>query len=285
MGTREKRAVKKKFDKAKAIEELSRLGYTVAKQEVMTDRAVALDIGTDGASFKIGLVSDTHFGSRYQQPTHLWSFYQRCAREGVEIVLHAGDLTDGGSLYRGQEFELFCHGADAQADYVVRSYPNIAGITTYVIAGNHDENHWKVAGVDVCRRVSEERDDIKHLGFYGAYVYVGGINIYLHHGTGGGAYARSYKLQKFIEQIAPEQKPQILVMGHYHSSVLLPMYRNVAAIQMPCFQAQSPYLKAKGLYPEIAGVILEFAENKENPGLVWIKPEWVFYFVPKKNDF
>lgn len=72
--------------------------------------------------------------------------------------------------------------------------------------------------------------------------------------------------------------------GHYHCSALLPMYRNVVAVQMPCFQSQTPYLKTRGLYPEIAGVILEFSKAK-NGGLVWAKPEWVFFFVPKKEDY
>jgi DNA polymerase II small subunit/DNA polymerase delta subunit B len=232
-------------------------------------------------------VADTQLGSRFQQLTHLCTFYKLCESLGISQVLHAGDLVDGQRMYKGQEFELFMHGADAQRDYAINQYPRIKGIESLIIGGNHDESHWKHAGTNICEAIAKERDDIKYLGMYGAYFNIGGITFYLYHGGGGVAYARSYKLQRFIEQLSPQQKPQILAMGHYHCQDFLPMYRNVVAMQLPCFQSQTPYLKQKGLYPEIGGVILEFVidETVEPIGLASFTPTFVPYYRPIENDF
>ncbi len=125
------------FDEVIAAEELSKRGYLVAKQEVPVDQKVKVDLEVfEGETFKVGLVADTHLGSRFQQLTHLTSFYHLCAQRGIKAILNAGDVTDGQNVYRGQQFELFCHGADAQADYAIKHYPKVKGITTYVIGGN-----------------------------------------------------------------------------------------------------------------------------------------------------
>ncbi len=107
------------------------------------------------------------------------------------------------------------------------------------------------------------------------------------HGDSGNTYARSYRMQKIIEQAAPEAKPDVLVLGHYHTNVLLPEYRNVTGLQLGCFQAQTPYLVRKGLYPEVSGWIVEFKVN--NKGRRGNKVGINFRFVPfykmKKKDY
>lgn len=276
------------FDEQQAVHQLSEMGYTVSKPQILTDIHKNLNLKTyDGDKYIFAVVSDTHFGSRWQQLTHLHTFYEKCASMGISTVLHAGDLVAGQKIYRGQEFELFMHGADAQTEYAIKYYPRIKGIKTLMISGNHDLSHYKYAGVDVCQAVAKERDDIEYLGKDGAYLNMHGISIYLAHGTGGNAYARSYKLQKVIEQLAPEQKPNILIMGHYHTQVFMPMYRNVMAIQMPCFEAQTPYLKRKGLYPEVGGIIIEFVIDKthEYIGMANFKVEFVPFYIAKTDDY
>jgi len=272
------------YDEESAVTYLSRKGYTVSKPERVTDTRVKLELkAINGDWYKIGIVSDTHLGSKYQQLTYLHTAYKLMADMGITEVLHGGDLVDGQRIYRGQEYEIFCHGADAQADYAIEQYPRVDGITTHLIGGNHDDSHWKLAGVDVCARVAAKRDDIIYHGMHGAYIEIDGILFYLHHGASGSSYARSYRLQKMIEQIAPDQKPNVLLEGHYHTQAILPMYRNVYAIQLPCFQAQTPFEKRRGLYPEVGFVILEFMVN--GGGLARVKVETIPFFVHKENDY
>lgn len=198
-------------------------------------------------------------------------------------MLHCGDLVEGERLYRGQEYERFLHGADAQIEFAVKNYPRRKGVCTKVIGGSHDYSFYKLAGIDVLESINRQRNDIEYLGMWGAFVEIDGIKIYLHHGTSGISYARSYKLQKLIEQLAPEQKPHMLFDGHYHVSCHIPMYRNVVGWLVPCFQAQTPYLKGKGLYPEIAGLICEVTPDEN--GIGKIRFEVIPFYVPVKDDF
>lgn len=273
------------LDEERAARLLSRCGYIIEKPALVSDIRAKLDIKPySGDWYRLGVVADTQFGSRYQQLTHLHKAYRIFASEGITRVLHAGDLTDGQSGYKGHEFELFCHGADAQVDYTVSHYPQEPGITTELIAGNHDELHWRKAGVDVCARIAEKRPDINYHGLHGAYLEAGGASIYLHHGAGGNSYARSYRLQKVIEQMSPDQKPNILLVGHYHTQCYLPGYRNVYAIQLPCLQSQTPYLKRRGLYPELGAVIFEFMPDGEG-GILKFRAETIPFYVPKHDDY
>ena len=73
-------------------------------------------------------VSDTHLNSKYQQLTHLKDTYDIFRHEGVEFVLHSGDITAGKGMYRGQEYEVINLGADEQCDYIVNNYPKIPNV-------------------------------------------------------------------------------------------------------------------------------------------------------------
>jgi len=268
------------------ISQLQRHGYFITKDAQVQDYQFKPNvIPFKGDRYKIAIIGDTQLGSRYQQMTHLHTFYKYCSEQEVRDVFMCGDLTDGQCVYKGHEFELFVQGADAQEEYVINHYPEYPDITTYFICGNHDESHYKRAGVDIGKGISEKRKDLQYKGFHGAYFSIGGIDklIYLHHGSGGVAYARSYKLQKQIEQFAPDMKPFMFFEGHYHVSCHLPMYRNVTAWSVPCFQSQTPYLKAKGLYPEIGGIIMEFVINDNKPTLP--KFEYVPFYIPVAEDF
>jgi hypothetical protein len=190
---------------------------------------------------------------------------------------------DGEKMYRGQEYELFLHGADAQVEYATQNYPRYKGIQTKVILGNHDESFWKNAGVNVVKDICNQRDDMDYLGDYLAYVEIGGIKVGMMHADGGVAYSRSYKPQKIVEQLSPESKPHMLFIGHWHVTCYIPHYRNVEAYSMGAFQSQTPYLTRKGLFPNIGGVIVEVTTDET--GIKSVKSEWIPFYVPIKNDY
>lgn len=198
-------------------------------------------------------------------------------------MFHCGDLVDGQKIYRGQEYETFVHGADAQTEYAVSNYPKCKGVTTRLISGNHDQSFLQDAGYNVAKAVCKERSDMTYLGDDLAFVNVDNIKIALMHGRSGVPYARSYRPQKIVEQLSPEVKPNFLFLGHYHVPVILPGYRNVECVQMGCFQAQTPYLVAKALSPFIAGLIVEV--QTDSSGLAKVCYEWIPFYKVKKNDF
>lgn len=279
------------------VEALQQAGYRIIKEDPVLARQQAVkfrSLGTQrwegGKTLRFGAVSDTHIGSRHQQLTFLNTFYDRCVERGIDSVFHAGDLFDGnGRVYRGQEYDLFLFGYDKQLDYGVEHYPKRDGVTTYVIAGNHDWSFYKSQGADILAALAERRPDIKYLGPMGAKVEPDGLKVQITHGRGGSTYARSYRIQRLIENFTPEQKPEVFLLGNFHNWAPVPMVRNVIGWQMGCFQSQTDHEKALGLFPEIGGLILEIdygSKGADRPkGIVAFRDEIIPFYVPKESDY
>lgn len=265
--------------------ELSRRGYALEIARVKEDQRHPVNIARFGSDpIKVGGISCTHFGSRYQQLTAVREFYRLCADREIPLVLHGGDAVDGnGNVYKGQIYEMFCVGFDAQRDYMVENYPREEGVETMMIAGNHDHSYIKDGGADILEAVAREREDITYLGVYGAYLDLGPLSIYLMHSDAGGAYARSYKPQKIIEGFSPEGKPHIVAIGHWHTALYIPAYRNVEGFTLPAFQSQTPYLKRKGIFPNVAAWIWEIYPDKK--GLASIKAECLHWHIIREKDY
>ena len=232
---------------------------------------------------KIGVVSDVHLNSKCQQFTHLCSIYDLFEQEGITDVYNAGDLIDGEGMYKGHNYEIFNHGADAQAGYVIKNYPSRKGIITHFITGNHDLSYFKTAGIDIGVRIAEARKDMDYLGQLGAYVEVApDVNMYLLHPDGAVPYAVSYKPQKIISSFMGGRKPKILIIGHYHQAEYI-FDRNVHCIQASCFQGQTKYLMRKALMPKIGGWILEF--NVHDGTVNNFTPRYIPFFKELKEDY
>lgn len=267
------------------LEEVQSRGYYVAKTPTARrGQTFKGDLKRwAGKKHRFGVLSCSHLGSRYQQLTHLNTFYSICARRRINTIFHCGDVVDGEKMYRGQEYEIFAHGADAQREYAVEHYPKRKGVETLVISGNHDQSFIKHAGYNVVEAVCRQREDMRFLGDDYALFVVGKLRLGIMHGRGGVAYARSYKLQKIIEQLSPEMKPNLLFLGHYHVPAHIPGYRNIEGIQMGAFQAQTPYLVAKGLFPHVSGLIVTVQED--DVGLAKVVYEWIPFYRTIKDDF
>lgn len=267
------------------IEELKKRGYFVSRvPPTASGKTFKPDIRQmSGRKYRFGVVSCTHLGSKYQQLTHLYTFYKYCKRKGVDTVLHCGDLIDGEKIYRGMEYELHTHGATAQKRYCVSNYPAVAGIKTLVIMGNHDESFYRTSGYNCVEAICAERDDMEYIGDYLAYINIDTIRVAIMHSDGGVAYARSYKVQKIIEQLSPEAKPHLMFVGHWHVNAMIPAYRNVEGVSIGAFQAQTPYLVRKGLMPNVSGLVVEVEVNDK--GLVGVKYDWRHFYEMKKNDY
>ncbi len=276
-------------DERTMIDRLEALGYQLVKRAQITDHVHQIDTKRfEGNLVRIGVVSDTHLCSRHQQLTHLKSIYRRFADEGIDTVLHAGDLLEGIRMYRGWELEVLAHGADEQIAYAVTNYPREKGITTYLIAGNHDLSFMTNAGINVVKRVCEQRPDMRFLGNYGAFLDLpGGMRAYLHHGAGGVPYARSYRGQKLIENFPPGNKPKIVCSGHYHVTAILPDYRNVFFMHPGCFQSQTEFLRRLGLAPDVGGFIIEYMVNPHSDrfDVAFIRSEWIPFRKEIAHDY
>jgi len=215
-----------------------------------------IELFKDEGWVKWGIVSDTHTCSIHEEIDLLHAFYNICEEEKCKGVIHAGDFTSGnGTVYKGQYQELKIIGEDKQINYVCSVYPQTS-LPTYAISGNHDLDLYKQCGSDIVQKICDKREDITYLGKMSAILEQDGIRFMVRHGEGGLGVVRSYKPQRMIDQLRPEDICDVSIIGHWHVNLYMPNYRNSIAILPGCFEAQSDYLTKKGLIPDINGCIL-----------------------------
>lgn len=233
---------------------------------------------------KFAIMGDTQFGSKYAQITYLHDFYDLCKREGVENVYHTGDITDGLKMRVGHEYELYEVSADEMRDDVVENYPKIDGITTHFITGNHDASIYKHVGYDIGQAIANLRPDMKYLGRDCSVVNLTPkCTLELRHPWDGTAYALSYKMQKMIEAMESDSKPNILAVGHYHKAEYI-FYRNVHALQTGCFQGQTPFTRGKGISVHMGGWLVTIYVD-ENGYIQRFAPEFIPCYYSVKDDY
>lgn len=227
-----------------------------------------------GDTVLLGIVSDTHLGANEQALDELHLAYEMFAAEGITDVLHAGDITTGMDIFKGQDAEVHVHTLDEVRDYCVEHYPSATGITTRLIGGNHDlEGSAGRVGLDVAAAVASKRDDIEYMGAYSAWLGMhGGGWIHLLHGRGGMSYSVSYKAQKLVDGYPAGRKPAVLIVGHWHVRGNFEA-RGVEVVFPGCFEWQSRFLQRLGLMPAVGFHTLELTFGDDG-SLVRFLPRW-----------
>ena len=234
---------------------------------------------------RIGVVSDTHLGSKHAQLTFLEELYDRYKELGITDVYHCGDICDGMYPNRSDQiYELHSHGADAQVDYVVDNYPKRDGIVTHFITGNHDFTFVRNTGYNIGPAIAMRRDDMKYLGMFNAKVWLTPkCDMELNHPLDGSAYALSYSIQKTIDALSGGEKPKILCNGHHHKYLTM-FYRNIHAIEVPSVQAQTPYMKGKRLAAHVGGLVLDIYVDEEGT-IERFACEMIPLYKCRENDY
>lgn len=193
---------------------------------------------------KLLLLSDTHLGSKYDRVDILRYLYRQAEENGTNYVLHSGDLCEGVSGRPEQLYELKELSYTGQRDYVVDNYPK-SEIPTYIIAGNHDLWWVKKCGADIVRDICNRRENLHYLGSDCEDLMIGKLRVRMRHGSGGTAYAKSYRLQKYLDSIPADELPHILQMGHIHQAFYM-QQGNTHCFQTSCLQDLTPYERSQG---------------------------------------
>jgi predicted phosphodiesterase len=270
------------------IEALESEGFQITKNPPKERASAKLDIQIKpGGIVRLGVVSDTHIGSNFQQITHLSDFYRYADSKGVQAYLHGGDVLEGiHQAHRDAAYEQYAFGVDAQVNAVATQYPKSANGKTLHIGGNHDDWAFQNVGVTSGILIEARRPDLKYVGYHSAFVELGGLRILIQHGSkGGGSYARSYRTQKLIEGLSDveRQATDVALFGHWHTDSYLGRYMGVITFMLPCFKAQDRFLRMLGRNPTIGGLLLEIEFTRTRK--VWnVKQDWRLY-EPLMNDF
>lgn len=242
---------------------------------------------TDSGDWHVfGLCGDTHMCCREERLSELHNFYTLMAAEGIETVLHAGNIVDG-YVEKINGDSVFSSTVDGQAQYVIDNYPARNGMTTYFITGDDHEGWWQKSGfnfggyLEMLAR-DQGRFDLRYIGHVEADVELKGSKastiIKVQHPGGGSAYARSYTGQKQVEAFEGGEKPAVLVQGHYHVSNYM-NERNTAVISLPGFQDQTIFARKKRLRMEVGGAILRIKVNPADGTVTRCSVEFVRYFT------
>jgi DNA polymerase II small subunit/DNA polymerase delta subunit B len=88
---------------------------------------------------------------------------------------------------------------------------------------------------------------------------------------------------KMIEAMQGGDKPNILAVGHYHKIEYI-SYRNVHAFQTGTFQAQTPWMRGKGIAAMMGGWIVEVDVDGDG-SIRSIKQELIPYYKAIKDDY
>lgn len=210
---------------------------------------------------RLGLVSDTRFGSKHQQLSLLNEFYNDAADFEADIIIHLGDISEG--IYSGKKAiyndSLFLHGVEEQANYIVKSYPYISGITTYFLTGEHDLTHMnKKNPKDIGKIISDKREDMIYLGPNQCNMEINNIKLYLEHMTSkrDQPLQLSYRPQETIRTIRSEDKVDYFFQGHnlYAQSF---KQRDINCITVPSMVATTPEIRSKSVYNTVGAWLVE----------------------------
>jgi len=209
---------------------VQREGKTVKQHRFWIDksRAAFRDYLVSGPTvrevgIRYGLFSDVHFGCKLHDGEQFADFLKRARDDhGVKRFLFTGDLTDGIGVYRGQNTYLNSFTLEDQSDEAMDGLPQISGVEYLMIDGNHDESFIKRGAISPIEHIANQRDDVTYLGSHAADVTIGGVKIRLLHGAGGGSYAVSYPIQRYLRNVMQsgrENMPDVVHCGHYHQRV------------------------------------------------------------------
>lgn len=220
---------------------------------------------------KFGFVTDTHLASIAERLDVLEEAYSEFKKQGISVVFHTGDMTDGWNEYRHHINFTKVHGDQAQARYAIKYYPQRDGITTYVIGGNHDDSY-AASKIDRLSLIShgfhhegkevKGRDDIAYLGQYSHYIiFPQEVRLHMLHPRGGNAYALSYKQQKRFEAMPRNERPDIQLSGHFHTYCHI-CPDGVHMVAGAGVQDETEFFKRLGLMRSIGFQVCEYAIHK-----------------------
>lgn len=269
-------------DKAReAIQDLQATGRTIEEERIdqygtkmyrITDEVDDQFrwINEDG-NYNFGVISDTHLGSTGEQLDSLEQMYDRFQEEDIDVVFHAGDISDGTvknngrGVYRGHSNHLKPEaiGWDRLMDYVEENYPERDGVDTLFISGNHDHQLFKNTGIRFGEEVASRRDDLHWLGDSYANVDLGDVDMDLVHPSGGAPYTLGYRAQTWLRDKPDEEKADITVFGHLHQ-FLNAETEGSQVLYAGAWQGSTPFLERKGIKPKAGGWIVDMEVEDED---------------------
>lgn len=233
------------------------------------------NIGSPGYH-EVGLISDFHFGSFWQQKSALEQFCKMLKSRNINTLICAGDLTDGLMNWPTHETERFIHCADSYVEYLEDHYPE-GFQNNFFILGNHDDSFSHTEGdtYDIGSELIKVRKDLTYhksssTNISEEFQIPDGCKITTYHGSGSCSNPilnqnREFRLHsKIMDMLSSgSSNSNVFVFGHCHKTCVTTWMGKVI-IGLPCFQNDTPYGISRGSHNDIGGTILKYNMNEDD---------------------
>ena len=234
--------------------------------------------------FKFVAISDTRFGSKYQQLSILNDIYEKAEELGYKNVFLCGNISNG--LYNISDVygeTSFLDDTQRQIDYILENYPKVEGIKTYLVNGRTDSKHLNKNLTSIGKKLAEGRDDFIYLGNVSANVQIDKTFMQILAASLGKTYTVSYRAQQQIDSYRSEDKPDILLIGGYLQMEKF-TYRGVSCISVPSVCATTRKMNDKR-YANVVGAWYVTVKTDEKGKLLSVNAMNSPYYVTNKDDY
>ena len=221
-----------------------------------------------GEVLTIGLMGDTHLGSKYTDTNLINEAFNVFAEEDVDFICHTGDVFEGLSNRPGHVYECTHIGYDNQLEHGIDIFSQWQHTPVYMIDGNHDRWYQMSGGAKIVKSLAKEVDNVEFLGHDEGDIQINGITVKLWHGLDSSSYALSYRPQKLIESLTGGEKPNVLFCGHTHKSTYL-FERHIHCISSGSIQKQSKWMRGKRIAAHTGFWLVKMAIN--DSGVAWLE--------------
>lgn len=233
-------------------------------------RAIAVIGGGMPGRYRILHVTDVHHGSTWCDAKALLDLFEIGKSKGVCAVVNTGDTVDG--VDERYQFEQRAVGYDDQCDEAVEVWSS-AKLTVPVVAigGNHDAKAKDKAGIDGNRVLAEKMAaagvDWRYVGSCLGRAIIFGAKFELYHPHGGGSTRNAVRrvLNAKAEHYMPEDRPDILLSGHFHKFAVVHAYpENIFCVGGGTFQRREHDFGVRMIHPwDIGGSIISWTVSPD----------------------
>lgn len=181
----------------------------------------------ENGHFKAMLISDLHLGNINQNIRYLNAIYEYCAKEGIHIIINAGDVIDGTFSKSRQKIS----DPEKQIAYTIKNHPFDENIVNLICYGNHDYSALENFGINVNQMINSARPDLIGLGFGISIVNLESDQFFIKHPVNNIGL-------KTIDK-------KLIICGHKHKAALFNQ-RNTFIVNVPslsdlCFDNKQKY--------------------------------------------
>lgn len=231
----------------------------VPKLKYRENKKKKISLKNGAKTITIGIVADTHINSYYERLDLLNEAYTNFENRGIQIVFHAGNIIDGYS--RLNALDVRYSSLDRQIAYLSKVYPKFSGKTYFITADEHESWAANLVGINVGQRIEDlckrlGRDDLIYIGSVENDVHIEDYTIRIVHPGRGVTKGISLRFQQIVEDYEEDSnKPNLLIVGHYHKMLYLP-WHGVDALGCPSFQDTNRYFKKNRIKSQLGYWIL-----------------------------